>query len=92
MKFARPHTMNGHAYAKGEHYPGGVNTARFLYHRGVLEPDGSPEDAYVTSPKVKKTAWHDNSDTPEPEPEPTPAPKRARTRKASDTPTEQENK
>ena len=80
--------MNGHAYAKGEHYPGGVNTARFLYHRGVLEPDGSPEDAYVTSPKVKKTAWHDNSGTPET----TPAPKRTRTRKTSGTPTEQENK
>lgn len=58
MKFARDHTHNRRRYKKGERYEGDVNTGRFLYHRGVLEPDGAEHDAAITSKRPQKQAWH----------------------------------
>lgn len=67
MKFTRDHTHNRVLHKKGARYEGGIGFARFLYHRGILEPDGSPMDKHVTAKKPQKQAWHsgdDNQDAP----------------------------
>lgn len=56
MKFKRAHNHNGHQYAAGDKYTGPVHTGRFLFQRGALEPDGSPEDAPITS-KRPLSSW-----------------------------------
>lgn len=48
MRYARDHTINNRKRAKGDAFTGDTNTGRFLYHRGVLEPDGSENDAAIT--------------------------------------------
>ena len=57
MKFTKDHKRGKTQYRKGDHFDGLVNTARFLYHRGILEPDGDRLDALVTGPKVTKQMW-----------------------------------
>lgn len=63
MRFKRDHTHNGRAFKKGEEYSGGIGFARFLYHRGVLEPSGAPMDAHVTAKRPNKQAWHSGDET-----------------------------
>lgn len=77
MKFKRKHTHNGKTYAAGDRYTGPVHTGRFLYQRGALEPDGSPEDAAITA-KRPLNSWSDGS-------EPTVALEKPKTTKASKT-------
>lgn len=48
MKFKRRHTRNGVTHEAGEPFRGDKNTARFLFHRGILEPDGSRDDDAIT--------------------------------------------
>ena len=58
MRFARDHTHNGVHQPAGAAFVGDTNTARFLYHRGVLEPDGAPGDDLVTGPKTtNRQVW-----------------------------------
>jgi len=64
MRFARDHKRGKTAYRKGDPFVGTVKVARFLFHRGILEPDGNPMDALVTGPKVTKQVW-DAFDAPE---------------------------
>lgn len=65
MKFTRDHTRNRTLHRKGSQWTGGVDGGRFLYHRGILEPDGSPGDELITGPKPPRAAWHGTTeDTP----------------------------
>ena len=58
MKFKRAHTRNGVRYEVGAAFVGDTNTGRFLYQRGVLEPDGSPGDDLITrNPSRRAGAW-----------------------------------
>jgi hypothetical protein len=57
MKYRKKHTRNGVTHEAGDPYDGPIHSGRFLYHRGVLEPDGSPDDALITSPKQIRSAW-----------------------------------
>lgn len=57
MRFTRPHTHNGHHYEAGDSYTGNISIGRFLHQRGVLEPDGAPDDDAITA-KASKPAWH----------------------------------
>lgn len=60
MKYAKRHNRNGRQHEVGDRYVGDVDGARFLYHRGVIEPDGHPMDEFVTSTKpVKGAVWSD---------------------------------
>lgn len=60
MKFKKRHNRNGRQHEVGDRYVGDVDGARFLYHRGVIEPDGHPMDEFVTSAKpVRGAAWSD---------------------------------
>lgn len=60
MKFTRRHNRNGHQYEIGDKWTGDIDGARFLYHRGILEPDNDPRDHLVTSVKpVRGAAWSD---------------------------------
>ena len=62
MKFTRRHNRNGRQHEVGDRYVGDVDGARFLYHRGVIEPDGHPMDEFVTSAKpVKGAVWSDEN-------------------------------
>lgn len=63
MRFKKDHTHNGTAHKKGDKYEGGIGFARFLYHRGILEPDGSPMDKHVTAKRPNKQAWHSGDET-----------------------------
>jgi hypothetical protein len=54
MRFAKRHTRNGITFEAGDAYTGDVQGGRFLYQRGVLQPDGSPGDDAITSPKPKQ--------------------------------------
>jgi hypothetical protein len=57
MKYAKRHQRGIRVFQRGETFDGSLNTARFLYHRGILEPDGSDADALVTGPKHKTPTW-----------------------------------
>lgn len=60
MKYARRHNRNGTQHEVGDPYRGDIDGGRFLYHRGILEPDGSPMDEFITSAKpIKGAAWSD---------------------------------
>lgn len=60
MRFKKRHNRNGHQYEVGDKWTGDVDGGRFLYHRGILEPDGDPIDKFVTSAKpVRGVAWSD---------------------------------
>lgn len=76
MKFKRDHTVNGVKYKAGEHFTGDVRLGRFLFQRGQLEADGSPEDKKIMADasEYKEIRWA------QPE-EPKPATKRRRTKK-----------
>jgi len=58
MRYARDHTRNGVKHAKGDKYTGPTHSGRFLYHRGILEPDGDPQDADITRPARAAQAWN----------------------------------
>ena len=57
MKFTKEHKRGRRTYRVGDRFEGAIKTARFLYHRGILTPDGAPEDALVTGPKVTSQVW-----------------------------------
>ena len=57
MRFKKQHTRNGVRYAVGDPYLGPIKSARFLYHRGVLEADGGPDDHAITRNPGKRHAW-----------------------------------
>lgn len=60
MKYAKRHNRNGRQYEAGDPYTGDIDGGRFLYHRGILEPDGHPMDKFVTSTKpLRGAAWSD---------------------------------
>lgn len=60
MKFKKRHNRNGRQYEIGDKWTGDVDSGRFLYHRGILEPDGDPRDHLVTSAQpVRGVAWSD---------------------------------
>ena len=63
MRFTRDHTHNGTRHEKGEPYTGGIGFARFLYQRGILEPDGHTMDPHVTVKRPDKSAWHSGDET-----------------------------
>lgn len=48
MKYARTHMHNGVTHKAGDPFAGDVQTGRFLYQRGALAPDGSPDDDAIT--------------------------------------------
>lgn len=48
MKYKRDHTINNHLHEQGTAFTGDTNLGRFLYHRGVLESDGAPDDDEIT--------------------------------------------
>ena len=70
MRYARAHariiqTKDGIArrtYLKGDPYDGDLHNATRLYQRGVLEPDGSPNDHLVTGANPPETTWHDGQE------------------------------
>lgn len=62
MKFVRDHTHNGVQHKKGSLYEGGIGFARFLFHRGILEPSGAEMDEHVTAKKPNKPAWHSGTE------------------------------
>lgn len=64
MRFTRHHTRNGIHYKPGDPYAGPVHSGRFLYHRGIIEPDGGPDDAAITAKHTRRQAW--DVDVPEP--------------------------
>ena len=71
MKFKKRHN----AAQPGDPYKGDVHTGRFLYQRGVLEPDGGPDDAAITrNPGPRARQQWGFEDTPPPPPPPPPAP------------------
>lgn len=58
MKYRRPHRHNGVAHKAGDPFRGTVNTGRFLYQRGILEPDGHADDPAITrNPGRRFQAW-----------------------------------
>ena len=57
MKFTKDHRRGARLYRAGDRFEGAVKTARFLYHRGILTPDGAFGDELVTGPKVTKQVW-----------------------------------
>lgn len=58
MRYTRDHTHNGVHHKAGAAFVGDTNTARFLYHRGALEPNGQPGDDLVTGPKISnRQVW-----------------------------------
>lgn len=64
MKYKRPHRHNGVSHQPGDPFTGTVNTGRFLYHRGVLEPDGGPDDEATIQNVSKRHAWAFTEDEP----------------------------
>ena len=71
MKFKKRH--NG--IEPGTPFQGGVKTGRFLYQRGVLEPNGHPDDEAITrnpGPRARQR-WGFEEMAAEPAP-PAPAP------------------
>ena len=71
MKFKKRH--NG--IEPGTPFKGGVNTGRFLYQRGVLEPNGHPDDPAITAnPGPRARQRWGFEDTPPPPPPSPPAP------------------
>lgn len=70
MRFKRNHTRNGTRYARGDPFTGPVNTGRFLYQRGILEPDGGPDDHVITrnpGPRARQQ-WGFEDEGPPPAP------------------------
>ena len=62
MRFKKRHNRNGRQFEIGDKWTGDVDGGRFLYHRGILEPDGDPRDHLVTSAKpVRGAAWSDTT-------------------------------
>lgn len=63
MKFKRRHNRNGRQFEVGDQWTGDIDGGRFLYHRGILEPDGHPMDGFVTSAKPVRGATWSGADT-----------------------------
>jgi hypothetical protein len=66
MKYARAHRRAGIMHQPGDPFTGTVQSARFLYQRGVLEPNGDPLDHEVTKnpgPRAEQR-WNITDDTP----------------------------
>ena len=64
MRYAKRHMRDGVTHNIGDPYTGPVHTGRFLYHRGVIEPDGSAEDEPITRAHPKRQRWLDAHDSP----------------------------
>jgi len=70
MRYARAHaritqTKDGIKrvqHQKGDPYDGDHYNAARLYQRGVLEPDGSPNDHLITGATPPSTTWHDGQE------------------------------
>lgn len=62
MRWARDHNRAGVQHKKGDKWSGPIQSGRWLYHRGHLEPDGDPIDALITGPKAPPAAWHGASE------------------------------
>jgi hypothetical protein len=76
MRFKKTHTRNGVRHERGDPYSGPVNSGRFLYQRGVLEPDGGPDDDAITrnaGPRARQQ-WGFEDTNPPPEARPEHAP------------------
>jgi hypothetical protein len=78
MRYKRAHTRNGVRVEAGTPYTGPVNTGRFLYQRGILEPDGGPDDhAIARAPGARaRQRWgfeEDAAPPPSAPPAPTPS-------------------
>lgn len=63
MRYKRAHTRNGVRHPAGDAFVGSLDSARFLYRKGVLEPDGNPEDPLVMGAPAPEWGY-------EPPPEP----------------------
>jgi len=86
MKFTKRHTLNDVTHEAGDPFTGDVFIGRFLHQRGVLEPNGGPDDAAITA-KHTKPSWSSGTAEAAAEPEEPTAPTRRAKR-----PAEQETK
>jgi len=58
VKWKRDHNRAGIQHLKGDKWTGPIQSGRWLYHRGIIEPDGDEVDALIVGPKAT-TSWHE---------------------------------